>query len=317
MSQVLNTTQVEPKRRAEYWSDMVCGTYVQLDCAPLTDTRTQDFQGSITVAELAALQLTHVQSQAQHVARTPAKIASDPEDYFLVSIQAAGQGIISQDGREARLERGDFALYDSTRPYTLRFDAEFQQYVLKLPGRSLRTALKDTEQLTATAVSGQRGAGHLMISMISTLAQDIDTLAPESAAAVADSVTNILVAGLSALPAARKQPMSQLHAYQLERLKASVRANLHDPQLSVAMLCAQLSTSPSTLHRLWASEACSLSDYIWAQRLEHAKRDLCNPNLAARSISEIAFSWGFNDAAHFSRSFRGRFACSPREMRAH
>ena len=40
-----------------------------------------------------------------------------------------------------------------------------------------------------------------MIDMISTLAADIDTLEPESAAAVADSVAQILIAGLSALPA--------------------------------------------------------------------------------------------------------------------
>jgi AraC-like DNA-binding protein len=316
MSQLLDTSQVEPRRRAEYWSDMVCGTYVQLDCAPKVDAYAQDFQGRIQVAELAALQLTHVTSQAQLVQRTQAKIANDPDDYFLVSIQAAGQGVLSQDGREALLQRGDFALYDSTRPYTLKFDGDFQQYVLKLPGRSLRTAVRETELLTATAVSGQKGAGHLMINMISTLAQDIDTLAPESAAAVADSVTNILIAGLSALPAARRQPISQLHAYQVERIKACVRAHLQDPHLNVALISGKLKSSASTLHRTWASEACSLSDYIWAQRLEHAKRDLCDPSLSARSVSEIAFSWGFNDAAHFSRAFRSRFACSPREMRA-
>jgi AraC-like DNA-binding protein len=315
MSKVLNTTQVEPHRRAEYWSDMVCGTYVQLECAPQTLGFASDFKGSISVAELAALQLTQVTSQAQLVQRTAAKIASDPEDYFLVSIQTAGQGVLTQDGREAMLQRGDFALYDSTRPYTLKFDSDFQQYVLKLPGRSLRTALRDTERLTATAVSGQRGAGHLMINMITTLAQDIDTLAPESAAAVADSVTQILIAGLSALPAACKQPVSQLHTYQVERIKACVRANLVNPSLNVALLSGQLRSSASTLHRTWASEACSLTDYIWAQRLEQTKRDLCDPSLAARSVSEIAFSWGFNDAAHFSRAFKSRFCMSPREMR--
>ena len=57
--------------------------------------------------------------------------------------------------------------------------------------------------MTASAVSGQRGAGHLMIGMIATLWRDIDTLEPASADAVADSVLNILVAGLRTLPAAR------------------------------------------------------------------------------------------------------------------
>lgn len=315
MRQVLDTTQVEPHRRPEFWSDIVCATYVQVECAPHTEAHTQDFRGRIATCELSALQLTWVQSQAQHVRRTQAKIASDPEDYFLVNIQAAGQSYLVQDGRQALLRRGDFALYDSTRPYMLTFDGDFQQYVIKLPGKCLRTALQATERLTATAVSGQCGAGQLMINMITTLAQNIDTLAPASAAAVADSITHILIAGLSALPAAQKQSVSHLKRYQLERIKAEVSRSLRDPQLSVAFLSARLNTSASTLHRAWAGQACSLSAYIWSQRLEHAKRDLCEPNFAARSVSEIAFSWGFNDAAHFSRAFRARYACSPRELR--
>jgi AraC-like DNA-binding protein len=198
----------------------------------------------------------------------------------------------------------------------LRFESPFQQYVLRLPGPTLRTALRDTQLLTASTVSGQRGAGHLMIGMIRTLAADIDTLAPESAAAVAESVTQILIAGLSALPAARQQPVSQLTAYHREQIKACARARLCDPALTVAGIAAQLHLSTSTLHRAWAGEACSIAEWLWAQRLDAARRDLCDPSFSARSVSEIAFSWGFNDAAHFSRAFRARFGCSARELRA-
>ena len=56
----------------------------------------------------------------------------------LDSIQTAGTGRISQDGRSTELHPGDFALYDSTRPYELAFDDDFQQYVLMLPGPTLR-----------------------------------------------------------------------------------------------------------------------------------------------------------------------------------
>ena len=192
----------------------------------------------------------------------------------------------------------------------------FSSIVLKLPGPTLRTALRDTHRLTATSVSGARGAGHLMIGMIRTLAADIDTLAPESAVAVADSVTQILIAGLSALPAAHRPALSNLTALHREQIKASVRTRLREPGLSVAAVAAQLRLSPSTLHRAWAGEPCSLADWIWAQRLDAARRDLCDPALAARSVSEIAFSWGFNDAAHFSRAFRARFGCAPRVLRA-
>src|SRR5690606_25805024 len=165
------------------------------------------------------------------------------------------------------------ALYDSTCPYELRFDGPFQQYVLMMPGPTLRTALRDTRRLTATTARGDRRAGHLIIDMIRTLAADIETLAPESAAAVADSVTNILIAGLSALPGAQPASVSQLAALHREQIRACVRARLRDPGLTVAAIATQLRLSPSTLHRAWAGEACSLADWIWALRLDAARRD--------------------------------------------
>jgi AraC-like DNA-binding protein len=59
-----------------------------------------------------------------------------------------------------------------------------------------------------------------------------------------------------------------------------------------------------------------LGHTIWAQRLEACRRELGDPQQGHRSISDIAFGWGFNDAAHFSRAFRERFGLSPREWRA-
>jgi AraC-like DNA-binding protein len=313
MSRTISTRDVAAPHRLAFWTDMVCHTYVQLECDAPEGSAVID--GEIVSDELATLQLSRVTATAQLVRRTPALVSRASEDHFLVSIQTQGRGVVSQDGRDAVLGPGDFALYDSTRPYQLTFDSDFQQFVLKLPGPTLRTALRDTQRLTATTVCGDRGAGHLMIQMISTLAADIGSLAPQSAAAVADSVSQILIAGLATLPAATQVPVSRLTAYHREQIKAQVRSRLADPDLGVAQIARALRLSPSTLHRAWAGEPCSLSDWIWYQRLDAAWRDLCNPAHATRSVSEIAFAWGFSDAAHFSRAFRARFGCSPREMR--
>lgn len=273
-------------------------------------------EGSVASTQLATLSLTHVTATAQTVQRTPSNISQATNDYFLVSIQTAGHGIVTQDGRSAKLSPGDFAIYDSTRPYTLAFDSDFQEFVLMLPSRLLRTEFPCAENLTASTVCGRHGAGHLMLTMIRTLADDVGTLAPESACAIADSVKQILIAGLSTLPAAKHAPLPQLRLFHLERIKACVSNRLRDPSLSVASVAAELKMSTSTLHRAWGGETSSLADWIWSQRLDGAYKDLKNPSMAGRSISEVAFSWGFNDAAHFSRSFRARFGCPPREVRS-
>jgi AraC-like DNA-binding protein len=49
--------------------------------------------------------------------------------------------------------------------------------------------------------------------------------------------------------------------------------------------------------------------------LDASRRDLANPRLLEQSVSDIAFSWGFNNAAHFSRSFRDEYRMTPREWR--
>jgi AraC-like DNA-binding protein len=314
MHKLWSTDAVEARDRLAYWVEAVCDTYVQLDCD--AQHRDAPFHGTIEADRLATLGLSRVTSSPQWVRRTPAKIARATEDYFLVSIQTKGSGKIVQDNRVADLSPGDFALYDSTRPYELIFNEPFQQHVLQWPGAVLRSRLRDTETLTARKVCGDRGAGHLMIGMINTLAADIDTLEAGSVAAIAESVENILVAGLCSLPGAGDPAVSQLTAYHRDQVKAYVLRHLRDPQLSVNAMAAHLRLSPSTIYRSFAGEPISLNSWIWNQRLDGAKREICDPALCNRTITEIAFGFGFSDAAHFSRMFRARFGCSPRELRS-
>ena len=316
MTQTLSTAVVPREQRLAYWTDMICNVYVQLACDPVPGNRPKgEFDGSIQQHTLPSLDVSVVTSGPQKVMRTAGHIARSSDDDFLVSIQARGRGVVRQDGRDAVLSVGDFALYDSTRPYQLLFDDAFEQIVLKLPGERLRSELRDTEALTATTVSGREGAGHLLISMIRTLREDIDALQPASALAVANGVLNILVAGLQTLPAARSPGLSQLAAFHLARIKRRIDEQLADPALSVSSLAAQLGLSASQVHRVFGSEPLTPAQYIWERRLEACSRDLREPRLAGRTVSEIAFGRGFNDAAHFSRVFRERFGCSPREWR--
>jgi AraC-like DNA-binding protein len=42
---------------------------------------------------------------------------------------------------------------------------------------------------------------------------------------------------------------------------------------------------------------------------------LCDPRLAARSISSVAFEVGFGDLSYFNRAFRRRYGATPSEVR--
>ena len=58
--------------------------------------------------------------------------ASDP-GLIKLGLQLRGYSVVAQDGREAALTPGDFAIYDTSRPYDLYFDDSFRMLVVMFP----------------------------------------------------------------------------------------------------------------------------------------------------------------------------------------
>lgn len=315
MGQLLSTRSVSERERESYWREAICDAFVQLDYRAAEPATRGGFVGEIRKNTLSTLELSVVNASPQLVRRTPRQIGRSNEDYFLVNIQVGGRCVVSQDGRSAELKAGDFALYDSTRPYDLWYPETFEQVVLMLPRDLLQSQVRTTDRLTATRVSGLKGAGHLMINMIGTLVRDVDELDPTSFDAVSNAVLEILIAGLRTLPAARQKTPSRLAAYHLERIKTYAAQQLANPRLSVESLSDALQLSQTTLYRIFDEQPCSLMQWVWAQRLDRAKRDLADPALRASSITEIALAWGFGGSAHFCRAFKRRYGVGPRDFR--
>lgn len=69
------------------------------------------------------------------------------------------------------------------------------------------------------------------------------------------------------------------------------------------------------LHKLFDAESETLARYIRRRRLEECARIFANPLQSARSISWVAFEYGFSNIAHFSKSFREQYGRSPSEYR--
>jgi hypothetical protein len=70
---VLNTSSSAPHRRLAIWQDIVCDTFVGLDCR--SDMH-DGFWGTVTQSRIGPASFTRVDSCAQHVLRTPSRIAS-------------------------------------------------------------------------------------------------------------------------------------------------------------------------------------------------------------------------------------------------
>jgi AraC family transcriptional activator of tynA and feaB len=95
-----------------------------------------------------------------------------------------------------------------------------------------------------------------------------------------------------------------------------VENRLRDPRLSLDLIALELNCTKRYLHMVFATEDQTLNQYIWNRRLARCRRELEDPALKARSITQVAMSWGFSNLSHFSRAFREQFGLSPRESRA-
>ncbi len=311
--QSLSTDGVPTRQRLDYWMETVGSLYCQLECEPPDE---DPIFGDIQFSRIGELHFTRLQSNGRRVWRTPARISASNDDHCLVIIQRQGNAVVRQDGREATVRPGDFVFNDCTRPYELLFDASGHElFVLRLARAQLENHVGNLEELTAMAVRSEGAPGQLLLSMVDTLQRDIDQLHPSSAIAVSEGIASIIAAGLRSLPGANIRKPSNLTAYHLARIKAHVQKHLRDPALSIGSIVAAVGLSPDHVCRLFRNEPLSLSRMIWQQRVDACRRELVDPRSASRSISDIAFSWGFNDAAHFSHSFRKQVGLSPREWR--
>jgi AraC-like DNA-binding protein len=306
------TTDTAPGyRRLALWQDIVCDVYVGLDC---TSALGSDFRGAVTRTPLGRAACSEVSSDQQRVYRTPARIGRAHEEYVLIALGKRGIGSVAQDGREAAIRPGEFAIYDTTRPYELRFEEAFTQTILQVPRDMLTRCISGIEALTATSFGSDRPLSKLAHDFVYQLCQSADRIAPEQATRLAEQAVDLVAMAL-----AERLPLlaaaSTHRAALLYRLKAHIRAHLSDPELSLADTAAALGISSRYVNDLLSDEDTSFQRHVLKQRLAQCARDLASPTLAHRQVGEIAFTWGFNDLSHFGRVFREHYGASPRDWR--
>lgn len=315
MTRVLTTDAAPLREATDYWRDVICDTYVQLDCEPRLLDPKGPFFGEVRQNKISTIDVSTVNASPQHVLRTRSLVSRSSEDYFIVPIQTCGRSRAVQDGRCAELETGDFAIVDSTRPYELHYPEGLHLMTLKVPRTLLMAHTPNAEQLTAMCIPGGRGAGRLLFDVVSALLVNVGELETVAHDAVSTSIVELLGAGLRTLRRTPPAPPNALSRYHLERVLAHARRHLHDPGLSVQSTAAALQMSVSTLYRVFESQQQTLSEWIWCQRLDHCRRDLSDPELRHLAITQIAYRWGFSDSAHFSRAFKQAFGLRPRDFR--
>lgn len=243
----------------------------------------------------------------------PGRASATRANTFLVSWQIEGKSIVRQGGREAEIEAGELFFIDTSRPFEIETQDIWTRSVY-LDSQFWQEFFPERECFTAVGLRCGSGMGRLCTEIIDQLFPAIGRHPQEIVVRMANSLVNLLA--ISMLTTV-DQPVSvaSRDELSLERLKAVARDNLGNPDFDCRALAGAVGMSIRHVHELFARTGETPMRWIWRERLTRIARDLVNPALSGKSVSALAFEWGFSDAAHFSRSFKARFKAAPTQYR--
>lgn len=308
----ISTDGLAPSQRRAFWTETACRVFTQMDTRPRYP---DEFNASLQRVILQDYALTRVVSAPCHVEHTVASARRISEHSFFVHLQANGESLNRQDGREARLRTGDFTVCDSARPYDVCFESTNDMLVMRIPAADLRARLVHPEAFTVRRVDGNAGIGGLASQTLrhawQLLLQGLD---PAIERRLMVNVLDLLVTALCREQTELEAASSRSNARRI-RMRFYIEEHLCDPELGPKEVAAAIGVTPRHAHHLFSNSDESISEYIRRRRLEESARRLRDPAWCTRSVTAIAFECGFSDSTVFGRCFKKRFGATPREYR--
>jgi AraC family transcriptional regulator, positive regulator of tynA and feaB len=310
--ETFSTAELPPHRRLDYWNDLTGSAFTPLVTDPV-DRRA--FVGRLTRTQVGEIRLAEARSEPAIVRHSRQHVARTRDALFMLCLQLDGVSINRQQGREAVLRYGDFHLLDSSRPYEVSFPQSNRMLVLSVPHPELARRMPNPESVVGIAMSGKSGVSGLLSSLLCNFWQQRRTgdetfLSPRFGEAILDLVASAYACITSTAPDG-----SSIAIARREQIRSYIETHLHDPALTPGNVAAAVHLSPRRLHQLFEADGETVGAYILRRRLEECARAMSDVSQRSRTVTEIAFLHGFNNASHFGRVFRERYQSTPSDYR--
>jgi AraC-like DNA-binding protein/mannose-6-phosphate isomerase-like protein (cupin superfamily) len=306
-----STDAIAPHERHDWLREVICREYANVD---ITSPAHGELSQDLIIYPWGSLQLSTIKSSAISLQRLPKEPHLTSQDAYFAVMLLSGDYLLEQNGREVLLQPGDMAIYDATRPHRIHCPGEFAKLIFSIPRSLFRDRVPGIDRCTALRISGANGIGFIASNFLRSSASHADQLQVQEFSSLSDHALDLL-----ALAVASVRPvgfnLSRSWSISLNGIKTFIEQNLQNTDLDTNAITRYAGLSARYINGLFEDEGTSLMRYVWKRRLEKCKKDMQNPIYAGYRLSDIAFRWGFNDAAHFSRAFKQQFGCSPREFR--
>jgi AraC-like DNA-binding protein len=242
-------------------------------------------------------------------------LLNEREECFLITVPELAEIRFVQDGRDVRCRPGAFLIERSHLPYEFSHCDPAALWVLKVPSSVLRARISRPERLATLQFDATRSTGALFVDTLRLAGARIDEMEEPARALIGKHLVDLLAMAVEADERVLVGHASSVRNAHLHRCEQFIRSRLADPELTPQTVASGCGISLRYLHQIFEAEGITVSAYIRNQRLLTCDALLRDPS-CRKSISEIAYLWGFGDQAQFSRNYRNRFGCTPSEARA-
>lgn len=298
------TSTVAPRDRIDGWTTALAQVCGQLH-ADAYGAATVDVDMEFGV--LGRLHVGKISASRHRVGLTSALARTAHHPVIKMIVQTVGTSVYEQGCETVTLGPGEGLVYDVARPHMITSEGHTEHLVAIIPRELAVRQGICLSQLSRQRFSTRSGVGRVAASLLDSTLDELAMISPDSAGDLAASIVNL---ALSPLASTTADGTSALRY----RAKTYIREHLRDPQLSVEAISAGLGCSTRYLHRAFSDEPRTISETILAMRIEGCVEEL--QRRPDRTISEIAYAWGFSSSAHFSRVFRKTVGKTPSQVRA-
>jgi AraC family transcriptional regulator, positive regulator of tynA and feaB len=298
-----------PQVNYEAWRDLLrsmSGRYYSEGIKPNV------FRGWVRPVAVGRFTTLDIGSNACRVERTYRDVRLDGADHYFALFLASGELAMTHNDQAVRLAAGDVALVDAARPVTYSSpngSEPWNTVALCLPRQTLLSYLGFEPQGGLYRRAGA-SAVRALFNLVRCSEDD-----EGSTLSSADSYMQLAVYDLVGALFAPPEPWSgsRYSDKLFTRIRAAIQDGFTDPDFGPHEAAAEAGISLRYLQRLFTQRGSTCSEFIYSVRLDHAahllgRRASLGTN---QPLSEIAYSSGFRDYAHFSRKFRHRFGYPP------
>ncbi|QIG53440.1 helix-turn-helix domain-containing protein [Altererythrobacter sp. BO-6] len=302
-----STTEFPSRERYDAWVAALNETYGHWNAEfPIG----ADFNARVKASKLPGLSLVECHCDPCGASRSRADTSTIESEQLTIQLVLAGKEYMKLGSHETTISRGDVFVWDNTQPMQFSVLEPLHKLSLVVPLDRLKNWVPNGwRDLPRHLKSGEPNAW-LLGSYVRSLSQIDFDKSPMRSNALIEAAIAILVA-----PLAPRESESSHRLAQLETVKAKIEPMLRDPGLDLETIAARNCISLRYLHWLFEGGGTTPWRYVVQKRLEGCKRDLENPEHAHRSVTDIAFSWGFSNSAHFARKIKTAYGLSPTELR--